>query len=109
MPATISTYATLTQAIGDFAHRTDLITGTPPYSDYFIQAAQEQFEKDILDFNFGVGIALQEFSYSPTLITGGVACSGSPCRRRKLRSVRWATPGLSRSPRVPRNSGDPEA
>lgn len=73
MPATISTYATLTQAIGDFAHRTDLITGTPPYSDYFIQAAQEQFEKDILDFNFGVGIALQEFSYSPTLITGGVA------------------------------------
>ena len=70
MPATITNYATLTAAIGDWSHRANLITGSPPLSDYFIQAAQEQFEKDILDENFGNGIYFQENFYAPTLITG---------------------------------------
>lgn len=87
MPATITNYATLTAAIGDWSHRANLITGAPPLSDYFIQAAQEQFEKDILDENFGNGIAYQEVAYAPTLITGGVAPIPSDFDAPKLMTV----------------------
>ena len=87
MPATITNYATLTAAIGDWSHRANLITGSPPLSDYFIQAAQEQFEKDILDENFGNGIYFQENFYAPTLITGGVAPVPSDWAAPKLMTV----------------------
>lgn len=71
MPGTINSYSTLTSAIGDWTHRSDLTSGSPPYSDYLIQAAQEQFEKDIFDLNFGNGIRFQEAAYAPSFITGG--------------------------------------
>lgn len=72
MVGTVKDYATLTTAIADWTHRTDLTGGSPPYSDYFIQAAQEQFERDILDENFGNCIRYQEVAYAASLITAGV-------------------------------------
>lgn len=69
--ASISDYASLTAAIGSWTHRATLISGSPPLSDYFIQMAQEQFDKDLFDMNFGNGIRYQEASYAPSLITGG--------------------------------------
>lgn len=70
--ATIVDYASLTQSIADFTHRADLTTGANPLSDYFIQQAQEQFSKDVLDQNYGNGIKYQETAYAPSLIVGGV-------------------------------------
>lgn len=69
--AIIVDYASLTQAIVDFAHRADIQAGA--YTDYFIQAAQEQIENDIPDLNFGNYIRFQENAYPPTAITNGVA------------------------------------
>jgi hypothetical protein len=69
----ISDYASLTAAIGAWTHRSTLISGSPPLSDYLIQSAQEQFDKDLFDMNFGNGIRYQEASYAPSLITGGTA------------------------------------
>ena len=70
--AIIKDYASLTQAIADWTHRADLTAGTSPFSDYFIQSAQEAIENDIYDLNFGNGIALQETPYGPYPITNGV-------------------------------------
>jgi hypothetical protein len=69
--ATIVDYASLTQAIVDFAHRADIQAGA--YTDYFIQQAQEAIENDIPDLNFGNYIRFQENAYPPTAITNGVA------------------------------------
>lgn len=64
--ALISDYASLTQAIQDFTHRTDIA----PYTDYFIQAAQEVIANDIFDRNQGNGLRLQEASYSQVIANG---------------------------------------
>lgn len=69
MGATIVDYATLTQAILDFTHRSDLAS----YTDYFIQQAQESINKDIFSENMGNGIKYMETSYAPFAIAGGVA------------------------------------
>lgn len=91
----INNYATLTSAIAAWTHRTDLTSGTPPYSDLFIQAAQAQFEKDILDMNFGNGIKYQEASYAPTLITGGVIPYPQDMVAPKLMIVSQGTAGTN--------------
>jgi hypothetical protein len=71
--ATIVDYASLTTAIADHTHRSDLTSGGTPYSDYFIQGAQERINKDIFDQNFGNGIKLMESSYTPFAMAGGSA------------------------------------
>lgn len=69
--ATIVDYASLTQAISDFLHRSDLQTSG--FTDYLIQGAQEKIQDDIFDLNFGNGIRLMENGYPATAISGGVA------------------------------------
>lgn len=69
--STIVDYNSLTQAITDFTHRSDLAAGV--YTDYFIQGAIEKIQNDIFAENFGNGIQFQENSYPPTVITNGVA------------------------------------
>lgn len=61
---TVTNYTTLTQAILDFTHRPALST----YTDYFIQAAQEEITNDIFAANFGNGIRLMEAIFPPTAI-----------------------------------------
>lgn len=61
-------YASLTAQIGSWTHKGALIAGSPPISDGFIQAAQEQIERDIPDLNFGNYIRFQENAYPPTAI-----------------------------------------
>lgn len=68
MPS-IKDYASLTQAILDYTHRATLST----YTDYFIQAAQEEINDDIFAENFGNGIRYMESAYVPTAIVNGVA------------------------------------
>lgn len=65
--AKITDYASLTQAIVDFAHRSDIQTGG--YTDYFIQDAQEQIATDIPDLNFGNYIRFMEAAYPATPIS----------------------------------------
>lgn len=70
---TIVDYASLSQAIADWTHNAALTSGSPPYSDAFIQRAQAQIERDIPEQNFGNYIRWQEAYYAPTLITTGTA------------------------------------
>lgn len=70
---TVTNYSTLTQAIADYTHRSDLTTGGSPLSDYFIQGALEQIQQDIPDENFGNFIRPMEVGYGPVTIAGGVA------------------------------------
>jgi hypothetical protein len=67
-------YASLTNALADYAHRADIITalgdGVVP-SDYFIQAAIEAVQNDIPDLNFGNYVQWMENAYAPSLIAGG--------------------------------------
>lgn len=67
--ATIVDYASLTQAITDFAHRSDMAASL--YTDYFIQKAQARICKDIITDNFGNGIEAMEEALIPTSIAGG--------------------------------------
>jgi hypothetical protein len=62
-------YASLTQAITDFAHRADLQQNI--YTDYFIQTAQTKLARDIIRLNFGNGIEAMEEAMQPTQIAGG--------------------------------------
>lgn len=66
---TVVDYASLTQAILDYTHRATLSA----YTDYFIQAAQEEITNDIFEQNFGQGIRFMENTYPPTAISNGVA------------------------------------
>ena len=72
----ISSYATLTSAIADWLHRSNitsaLSSGVVP-TDYFIQSAQGALESDIPDLNFGNFIRLQEVAYGPFPVVNGVA------------------------------------
>lgn len=68
MALNIIDYASLTTAIGSFAHNTQLTTG---YSDYFIQKALEQIAQDIPALNFGNYIRLMENAFPVSNITGG--------------------------------------
>jgi len=68
---TIVDYASLTQAISDFLHRSDLQTSG--FTDYLIQGAQEKINDDIFELNFGNGIRLMENGYPATAISNGVA------------------------------------
>lgn len=71
---TINDYASLSQAIADYTHRSDLYSpsGGTFITDYFLQAAQEMINKDIFDKNFGNGISLMEAYYGPQTVTNGV-------------------------------------
>ena len=71
MPQVVD-YPSLTQSMADWLHRGDLTSGSTPFSDYFVQLAQEQIESDIADLNMGNGIGLQESSYGPFPIVNGV-------------------------------------
>ena len=62
-------YASLTQAILDYTHRPTLST----YTDYFIQAAQEEINDDVFAENFGNGIRYMEAQYPATAINNGQA------------------------------------
>lgn len=66
--ALIVDYASLKQAVTDFAHRSDLASGG--YIDYFIQNAQEMINKDIPERNMGNFIRYQEAAYAPIAIAG---------------------------------------
>jgi len=70
---TISDYASLSQAIADYTHRSDLYSpaGGTFITDYFLQAAQEMINKDVFDKNDGNGISLMEAYYGPNTITNG--------------------------------------
>lgn len=70
---TITDYASVSQAIADYTHRSDLYSpaGGTFYTDYFLQAAQEMINKDIFDKNLGNGISFMEAPYGPYTITGG--------------------------------------
>jgi len=67
-------YASLSQKIADYAHRTDLFSPSAGTSltDYFLQDAQAKINKDIFDQNLGNGISLMEAPYGPQVITNGV-------------------------------------
>lgn len=70
---TITDYGSLSQAIADYTHRSDLYSpaaGTNT-TDYFLQAAQEMINKDVFDKNDGNGIAYMEAYYGPNTITNG--------------------------------------
>jgi len=67
---TVTNYATLTQAILDYAHRPALSA----YTDYFIQSAQEEINNDIFAQNFGNGIRLMEATYPATPIDANGNC-----------------------------------
>lgn len=84
---TITSYSTLTQAIADYTHRSDLTTGGTPQSDYFIQAALEQIQEDIPDLNFGNYIRSMEVGYGPVVIGGGVTPVPSDWLGAKLMTV----------------------
>ncbi len=83
--ATITDYASLSQAISDFAHRQDMQQGL--YTDYFIQAAQEKIQDDIFLANFGNGVKFQEYAYGPLTINGGTAPVPSDWLTPKLMQV----------------------
>lgn len=70
----ISDYGSLSQAIADYTHRSDLYSPAAGNntSDYFLQSAQEMINKDIFDKNFGNGIELMEAYYGPQVITNGI-------------------------------------
>lgn len=66
-------YASLSQAIADYTHRSDLYSpaaGTN-ITDYFLQAAQEMINKDVFDKNFGNGVSYMETYYGPNVIASG--------------------------------------
>lgn len=66
-------YGSLSQAIADYTHRSDLYSpaaGTN-ITDYFLQAAQEMINKDVFDKNFGNGVSFMEAAYGPDVIAGG--------------------------------------
>ncbi len=65
--ATIVDYASLTQAIADFTHRSDLAA----YSDYFIQLGGIKLANDVISDNFGNGIEAMEVGLVPGQIEGG--------------------------------------
>lgn len=65
--ALIVDYASLGQAIVDFAHRADIAS----YQDYFIQAAQENLAKDLIRANMGNGVRFMEETLTPVAITAG--------------------------------------
>lgn len=83
--ATITDYASLSQAIADFAHRQDVQQGL--YTDYFIQGAQEKLQDDIFLANFGNGVQWQEAAYGPLTIEGGTAPVPSDWLTPKLMQV----------------------
>jgi hypothetical protein len=72
MSVVVSDYASLTAAIANWTHRSDLTSGSPPFSDGFIQQAQAQIEKDIPLNNFGNYIRWQESGFLFGQISGGV-------------------------------------
>lgn len=67
----VTNYATLTQSIYDFTHRSEVA----PFVDYFIQGAQDQINNDIFDRNEGNGIRYMEAPFTATInaTTGVVA------------------------------------
>lgn len=69
----IQDYASISQAIADHTHRSDLYSpaGGTFVTDYFLQAAQDMINKDIFDKNEGNGIQLMEAYYGPNTITNG--------------------------------------
>lgn len=69
----ITDYNSLSQAIADYTHRSDLYSpsGGTFLTDYFLQSAQEMINKDIFDKNFGNGISFMEAAYGPAVIAGG--------------------------------------
>ncbi len=71
MSLNIVDYASLTTAIGNWTHRSDLTSGGSPFSDYFIQKALEQIAQDIPDLNFGNYIRAMENAFPVSNITGG--------------------------------------
>lgn len=65
---TVVDYASLSQSITDFTHRSDLAA----YVDYFIQQAQDKINKDIADENDGNFIRAQEAAFPTLAIAAGV-------------------------------------
>jgi len=65
---TVTNYATLVQAILDFTHRNNV----SPYVDYFIQAAQEKINDDIIAENIGNGIRPMEAAFNGTITSGTI-------------------------------------
>lgn len=71
----VTSYASLTSALQDFAHRADignaLASDSVVPTDYFIQSAIEAIQSDIPDLNFGNYIQPMEAAYAPSVIQGG--------------------------------------
>lgn len=57
---TVTNYSTLSTAITDFTHRSDLST----YVDYFISSAHERIINDIFAMNDGLGVKAMESAFS---------------------------------------------
>jgi len=68
---TVSSYSTLSTAITDFTHRSDLAT----YVDYLISSAHERIINDIFALNDGLGVKAMEsvFSLAIDATTGVIA------------------------------------
>src|SRR5580698_2441726 len=66
--ASISDYASVSQAIADFCHRQDIQQGL--YTDYFIQGAIEKIQDDTFAANFGNGVRFMENAYGPVGLQG---------------------------------------
>lgn len=67
MPS-VTNYSTLSTAITDFSHRSDLAT----YVDYFISSAHERIISDIFALNDGLGVKPMESTFSEAIdpVTG---------------------------------------
>lgn len=65
--ATIVDYASLKQAILDFAHRSTLA----PYIDYFVQDGEDRIYRKILELNEGKGLRWMEAQYPSAAISNG--------------------------------------
>ena len=57
---TVTNYSTLSTAVTDFTHRSDLAT----YVDYFISSAHERIINDIFALNDGLGVKAMESTFS---------------------------------------------
>lgn len=64
MTVQIVDYASLAQAMRDFAHRTDIAN----FQDYMIQFGQNRIVNDILKQNYGSGVKWQETSFGSLAI-----------------------------------------
>lgn len=67
--ATVTDYASLSQAIQDFEARSDIST----YVDYFIQRAEEDIYNDIFTLNEGRGIAALENTFTGIITNNTLA------------------------------------